>query len=134
VCIDPGWFTNRERFYDGRYAVSEPSDLPYRYVLHRSCGAKGRLLTKLGEDATRPFVDAGWVTWGKGARAYGLNLATKKRRRWRVPHYRSDIGPPEVAQTANTLFLAPPQTDDGSSAPAVTSYDLFAMPLLGSAP
>jgi hypothetical protein len=128
VCIDPGALYDRARFYDGKYVVSEPDDFPYPYLLHRSCDAKGEFLTGGGGDVTWPFVDAGWVTWGKGGGAHAMNLATGKRHSWHVPHYR-DVGTPEVAQTNNTLFFAPPQTDDGTSAPAVTSYDLFTMPL-----
>jgi hypothetical protein len=131
VCVDPGWLTNRARFYDGKYLVSEPDGFPYRFMLHRSCDARGRFLTGAGGDATPPFVDAGWITWGKGGGAHALNLATSKRYSWHVPHYR-DVGTPEVAQTNNTLFFAPPQTDDGTSAPAITSYDLFTTPLLGA--
>jgi hypothetical protein len=132
VCIDPGWLnTNDARFYDGGYAVSEPRRGAYRYVLHRTCNAKGRVLDRFGFDQSRPFVDAGSVTWGTRGNAYAVNLATKKRRRWRVPHL-TDVGPPEVAQTANTIFFAPPQTDDGTSAPAITSYDLFATHLPGA--
>jgi hypothetical protein len=92
VCIDPGYLdTNDARFYDGAYAVSEPTHGAARYVLHRSCDAKGRLLDMFGDDQTWPFVDAGWVTWGTRGNAYAVNLATKKRRRWSVPHYRGDI-------------------------------------------
>src|SRR4051812_49249379 len=131
MCVDPGGLSNRARFYDGKYIVSEPDGYPFRYMLHRSCDAKGRFLTGTGGDATWPFVDAGWVTLGKGGGAHAFNLATGKRYSWHVPHYNT-LGTPEVAQTNNTIFFAPPQTDDGTSAPAITSYDVFALPLPGA--
>jgi hypothetical protein len=137
VCGDPGYLSNYERFYDRRFTVSSPTKGDERFVLHRRCHAKGRILGKgdffSGIELSGPFVAAGWVSWAVDKNAYAENLDTRERRHWRVPHWTdsSSLGL-GLGQTTNTMFLAPAQTDDGFSEAAATSFDVFAARLPGA--
>jgi len=136
VCGPPGYLDNFARFYDARYVVSQPSG-DEALVLRRRCKAKGRVIGRGdflgGAELSEPFVAAGWVSWAAGGEAHAENLKTRKRRHWHVPNYERGVGFVQVGQARNTIFFAPAQTDDGFSAPVITSFDVFEAPLSAKA-
>ncbi|MEA2181056.1 MAG: hypothetical protein QOF69_241 [Solirubrobacteraceae bacterium] len=124
VCGNPGFLFNSSRFYDRRYQVAQPENGPSRLVIRRRCARTSRVLDR-GNALGPPFLAAGWVSWTKGRFGLLENLRTRKRWKWRVPHFRADIGYTQSGQTRQMLFFAPVQTEDDTSSPLPTSFDVY---------